>query len=463
MRKLYKEKRKRWIFVLIIIMIHAFGIGIIAQNGIVKGKIEDKSTGEPLIGATVQIQGTTKGAVADIDGKFILENISSGTYHIVVSYVSYTQQIQEIEVSSSAVTELHFYMESSSVAVDAVKVTANKRNDTELSLISNMRMGYVVSNGISKQQISRSQDKDASEVVSRVSGVTVRDGRFINVRGLDERYNVVTLNGLVAPSSESDRRAFSFDMLPSALIDNLVIYKTPAPEIPADFAGALIQIETRNTIQDNSTEVSYSTGYRYNTTFNDFYTYKGGKTDWLGFDDGTRALPSGFPDNPVKFREIADAPDESEKSKITSWGRSFNKIWSPERVRAIPDQSVSLTLQRKVRIGSLKAGNITSIGYSTGQQLREVFRAGYQAYDLVNDHPDTAYYFNDDIYTTRVRLNLLSNWVFVLGKNHQIEFRNFFNQYSDKSTLIRAGRDNYGGIDKQGTELGFVSRSIYSG
>lgn len=450
--------------VLFILMVYFSDLGgQNLQNGSVRGKIIDKSTGEPLIGATVQVEGTTMGVVADVNGNYLLNDLKAGIYRIVISYVSYKPQTLEIEIGSSAMAELNVQLESASVEVEAVKITANKRSDTELSLISGIRTSNAVTSGISKQQISRSQDKDASEVVSRVSGVTVRDGRFINVRGLDERYNVVTLNGLIAPSSESDRRAFSFDMLPSSLIDNLVIYKTPAPEIPADFAGALVQIETRNSIAENHTEISYSTGYRVNTTFNNFYTYKGGKTDWLGFDDGTRALPEGFPKSPLKFREIADSPDESEKSQITSWGRSFKKIWSPEQVRAIPDQSVSFTIQRKVKLGKLSAGNITSVGYSTGQQLREVFRAGYQAYDMVNDRPDTAYYFNDDIYTSRVRLNLLSNWMFALGKNHHIEFRNFFNQYSDKTTLIRSGRDNYGGIDKQGTELGFISRSIYSG
>jgi hypothetical protein len=463
MKNIYIGWDKRW-KILMTLLILIFGVAdISAQNGIIKGKIVDKSTGEPLIGATVLIQGTMKGTVTDLDGNYKLDDISKGNYNIVVSYVSYQQQIQHVEISGNTVSEMNFGLESSSVELDAVKVTANKRNDTELSLISSIRGGNIVASGISKQQISRSQDKDASEVVSRVSGVTIRDGRFINVRGLDERYNVVTLNGLIAPSSESDRRAFSFDMLPSALIDNLIIYKTPAPEIPADFAGAVIQIQTRNTIDANSTEISYGTGYRYNTTFNKFYTYKGGKTDWLGFDDGTRALPSGFPGSEQEFREIADNPDEADKAKLIGWGRAFNKIWSPDSKTAVPDQSVSFTMNRRFLIGRVSAGNITSLGYSTGQQYRQVFRAGYQAYDYVNDKPDTAYYFNDDIYSTKVKFNVLSNWLFVFGNNQHIEFRNFFNQFGDKTTLLRNGRDNYGGINKRGTELGFVSRSIYSG
>ena len=239
----------------ILIVLSSFNIGI-AQTGSVKGTIEDAATGETLVGATVLIQGTNKGTITDMDGNYQLNDIAQGTYNLVISYVSYEQQIQRVEVRQNTITELSISLTPSSVEMDAVKIIASKRNDTEMSLISTMRVSSLVANGISRQQISRSQDKDASEVIARVSGVTVRDGRFINVRGLDERYNVVTLNGVGAPSSESDRRAFSFDMLPSSLIDNLVLYKTPAPEIPADFAGAMVQIQTKNTVDDNSLDIS---------------------------------------------------------------------------------------------------------------------------------------------------------------------------------------------------------------
>jgi hypothetical protein len=433
-----------------------------AQNGTLKGTVTDAETGETLIGATVLIQGTTKGTVTDIDGNFTLKEITPGSYNLVISYVSYEQMIVRADIGKGSTKELNFTLKPSSVEMDAVKVVANKRSDTELSMISNLKSGNLVANGISKQQISRSQDKDASEVIGRIPGVTVRDGRFINVRGLDERYNVVLLNGSGAPSSESDRRAFSFDMIPSSLIDNLVLYKTPAPEIPADFAGAVVAIQTKNTIDDNGIDISYGTGYRYNTTFADFYTYKGGKTDWLGFDDGTRSLPDGLP-SAKDFKNMADAPNESESAQITAWGREYSKVWSPEKKKSIPDQSFSLTLNRKFLLGKVSIGNVTSLGYSTGDQFREVFRAGYLTYDAILDQPDTGYYFNDDIYSTKTKLNGLFNWNFIFGNNQRIEFRNFFNQFSDKQTIIREGRAVSDGLYKRGTELSFQSRMIYSG
>lgn len=433
-----------------------------AQNSSVKGRIEDAATGEGLIGASILIQGTTNGAVADLDGNFKLSDLHHGTYNLIISYVSYEQQIQRIEIKKDEIIELSIKLQPATVQLGEVKVVASKRSDTEMSMISTIKNGNLVTNGISKQQISRSQDKDASEVISRVPGVTVRDGKFINVRGLDERYNTVWLNGIGAPSSEADRRAFSFDMLPSSLIDNLVLYKTPAPELPADFAGAVVQIQTKSTVDDNSVDLSYATGYRQYTSFQNFYSYHGGKSDWLGFDDGSRALPADFPST-SEFRALADNPSEEDKQTITDLGRSFNKTWTPELTRAIPDQSFLVTVNRKLLAGRVSIGNVTSLGYSVANQYREIFRAGYQAYDKVNDHPDTSYYFNDDNYSTKTKLSGLFNWLFVFSNNQRIEFRNFFNQISDKTTVLREGRDFYGGSYKIGSELGFQSRSIYSG
>ena len=127
-----------------------------------------------------------------------------------------------------------------------------------------------------------------------------------------------------------------------------MLYKTPAPEIPADFAGAVVQIQTKNTVDDNSMDISYGTGYRYNTTFNDFYTYQGGKTDWLGFDDGTRDNAGRISVYTHEFRDLADNPNEAEKEKITELGRSFNKIWTPDRSPCNPRSVIRINLKPKI-------------------------------------------------------------------------------------------------------------------
>ena len=211
--------------------------------------------------------------------------------------------------------------------------------NTENAVLILIKTSNLVVSGISNQQISRSQDKDASEVVRRIPGVTIRDGRFIIVRGLIERYNTVWLNNANTPSSEADVRAFSFDAIPSNAIDRILIYKTPALELPADFAGAAIQIFTKSNADENSLSVSYSAGYNSQTTGESkFETYEGSKTDWLGYDNGKLDLPAGYPSDKNAVANLADNPTDEDRETLNTLGRSFNKEWTSTAETPIPLQ-----------------------------------------------------------------------------------------------------------------------------
>ena len=160
--------------------------------------------------------------------------------------------------SGESIAGLEIEMEEDGVALNEVVVSTYRRNDTEMSLLEGMKAQVQVASGISSQQIAKTLDRDAAEVVKRVPGISVIDDRFVVVRGLSQRYNNVWINGNSSPSLESDSRAFSFDMLPSSQIENMIIYKSPAPEIPADFAGGFIRISTKSLPLRNSIQIGYT-------------------------------------------------------------------------------------------------------------------------------------------------------------------------------------------------------------
>jgi hypothetical protein len=303
---------------LLVMLIFQFTLFSLAQNGSIKGVIVDSKTGETLIGTTVLLQGTTTGTITDFDGNYTINNITPGTYNVVYSFVSYETQIQRVQVERGAETLLNVSLSPASVDIGEVQVVAQRRTDSDISLLNTLKSGNLIVSGITAQQISRSQDSDAAEVVRRVPGITITDGRFIIVRGLIERYNSVMLNNATAPSFEADKRAFSFDAIPSGLIDNILIYKSPAPELPADFAGAAIDVQTKSAADLNSFSLSYGVRYSENTTFNsDFQTHQGSKTDWLGFDNGYRSIPDGIPTD-LEFKELYVWPNAQvylERSK----------------------------------------------------------------------------------------------------------------------------------------------------
>ena len=244
----------------------------VAQQGIIKGTVTDSKTGELLPACQLALQGTTIGGITDFDGKFELRNVTPGNYNLVFIYVSYDNLILPVSVKKGETVSLEVKLIPATLTISEVTIKAVRRTNTEMSVISDLRGSDLIANGISSQQIARSLDKDASEVIRRVPGVSIRDGRFVIVRGLTERYNTVWLNGASTPSSEIDRRAFSFDAIPSDLIDNIYIYKTPAPELPADFSGAMINIKSKTLVDKNSISFTYSAGFLQHSTFKDFYS-----------------------------------------------------------------------------------------------------------------------------------------------------------------------------------------------
>ncbi|MBA4409383.1 MAG: TonB-dependent receptor [Bacteroidota bacterium] len=438
-----------------------------AQTGVIKGTIKDANTKETLIGATVALQGTSNGAVTDFDGNFLIEKISPGSYNLVISYISYDSQIVRVEVGNGKESNVTVELKVASVDIKEVQVVAKRRDNTEVSMISNLKTGSLIVSGITAQQISKSQDKDAAEVIRRVPGITITDGRFVIVRGLIERYNSVMLNGATAPSFEADKRAFSFDAIPSGMINNILIYKSPAPELPADFAGAAINVETKSVADENSLVISYGTKYVEHTTFNsNFQTYKGGKTDWLGFSDNSRNIPSGVPSK-EGFNELyvwKDAADYLQKSdKLNTISKSFSNKWTTNSKSPFPDQNLTITLQRRFVLGKISVGNITALNFSSTSDLLNINRLEYQDYSPGQDLVIKDFDFKDQRYKESAKLGFIHNWNFLYGKNQKLEFRNFISQMGNKTTSIRNGINYYNVETLRSFDLKYETRFVYSG
>ncbi len=451
--RLYKKNTMRKILFIIGL---TFTVLNLSAQGTIKGIVTDASNGETIIACNIILQGTTLGTVTDFDGNYELSNVPAGTYNVVFSFISYEKQTAKITLKNGATEILNVSLASSDNVLNDVVVTATRRTDSEISMLTAAKASLSIANGISSQQISRSLDKDASEVVRRIPGVSIRDGKFVVVRGLTERYNSVWLNGSSTPSSESDVRAFSFDVIPSGQIDNILIYKTPAPEIPADFAGAMINIKSKSLIDGNGFTAAVSTGYQQGTTGMKFYTYEGSKTDWMGFDNTTRVLPADFPTT-AELKDLHNQTIAEEYDIINAASQSLSKVMTPFITTARPDADAQFSLNRRFTLGGVSIGNITAIGYNTSNSSTEAFRAAYWAY------PDTSYRFIQNDYTSKVRVNALSNWTLTFGDNQKIEFRNIFNNYGSKQTILKQGFDFYQSSNDRSYELGYESRLTYSG
>ncbi|MDR1407485.1 MAG: TonB-dependent receptor [Tannerella sp.] len=423
----------------------------------IQGFVRDAKTSEPLAGATVMIRGTGTGVVADVDGRYLLQGLSEGKHTLVFQFLSY--KTVEIECrTGERETRLDVSMESDDISLSEVYVSARMRSNTETAMLTTVRSLPQVANGISSAQIAKSPDRMAAEVVRRVSGVTIIDDRFIIVRGLAQRYNHAWINGLAVPSTEADSRAFPLDLVPSSQIDNLLIYKSPSPEIPGDFSGGFVKITSKSVPDENSMEFGYTTGFNTKTHGHDFRMNPGSSTDFLGFDAGKRTLSGDFP----AHLDAAGHPDAI--SRLTREG--FNNDWRVKTVTPIPDQRLSLMIARRKETSDNKMiGNVTSLTYGhTSKGVERMKNARYGIYSALADMPVFLDNYNDDQYTTDVRLGVLHNWSVVLNPFHRIEFKNLFNLLGSNRLTERTGiKDMSSMYYREQTEMRYSSRLTYSG
>ncbi len=429
-----------------------------SQTGSIQGVIKDKKTKETIVGASVYIEGTTTGSATNLEGNFEIKNLQPGTYTIVISFISYkTQKFESIKISANKASTLNVDLEEEMLVIQGVVVLAKRKTDTDISMINTIKASNLVVSGMSSQQISQSQDKDASEVVRRIPGVTIIDDRFIVVRGLVERYNSVQLNNASTPSSESDVKAFSFDVIPSSAIDRILVYKTPAPELPSEFTGANVAIFTKNIPEKTGFQISYSSAFRSGTSIEPFYKYQGSSTDKFGYDNGSRAFPSIIP-SLEDFKEIINNPTFENKQKRTEFGRAFSKIWSANESKAPIDQSLSINYSGSLNIKKIKISNISSLSYGSNFKNSVTELNSYNGYDTINDKSIISYHFIDSAYTQSVKINALSNFSIQLNENNSIDFRNLINQQGITKTTFRSGIENYRDQYIQSTELNYNQR-----
>lgn len=441
---------------LIIILAFSAPLAVLAQ-GSISGNVKDAHTGEAIIGANVLIQGTQIGASTDLEGNFLINKVAEGNYTLLVSFVTYkTHVIQNVVVENGKRVTIEVSLSEDVSELKEVVVSGTRHVGNDFSLIGAIRESKLVVTGVSSEMIIRTPDRDAAEVVKRIPGVSIMGGRFINVRGLSERYNVAMLNNAYAPSMESDRRSFAFDIIPSGQIDQLLVFKSPSPELPGDFAGGVVKIITKSIPDENNLTVGYAMGYRTGTTGEDFLFAERKGSQMFGFNSGSHDLPSDFPKD---VRLLS----ETQRARA---GRTLNNEWVPQKNNAFLDQSFSINGGVKFQIKNIEVGNITAVNLSQSRTSLSVSRRDFDQYDFSNKQADPRYAYVDNQNNLNVRLGIIHNWAFKLNDKNTIEFKNLFNQINNSQYIYRTGLDytnSNNGLPQAFGGFSDIYRGVYSG
>ncbi|MEJ6616599.1 MAG: carboxypeptidase-like regulatory domain-containing protein [Crocinitomicaceae bacterium] len=341
-----------WSKVVVLIVAISFS-AISFGQGIIRGKVTDNSNSAPIPFAKVKIQGLNAGANTDFDGEYQIK-IEPGTYELVFSmssegFIDFTQEVtitdSEVKIINASLSKDQKVIEIGEMQVSANKIEGAK---TVAADDARRRDEKGATEGVTTEQMKERGVTTAVEAVQMAPGLSIEDGKSVYVRGLGDRYTKTILNGMDLPGLDPDRNSVQMDIFPATIIDNITVYKTFTPNLSGDFTGGLVDITTKDFPSERTLYFSAGLGYNTATTFNkDYFSYKGGKLDFLAFDDGTRTLPIN------EFTKLSN-PVLGESSLETAT-RQFNPTMATEQSSNFLNQNYSISYGDRMNFKKSKA------------------------------------------------------------------------------------------------------------
>jgi outer membrane receptor for ferrienterochelin and colicin len=413
--------------------------------GILRGVVIEARTGEPMIGASVVIDGTTIGTITDFDGNYTL-NAPVGTHTIKISYISYqTKTFEGVSIKSKEVTKLDAKLADASVQLTTVTVSAKRKTNTVNALMVMKQKSATLIDGISSEQISKMSDGDAAAAIKRVTGVTVQGGKYVYVRGLSDRYSKITLNGAEIPGLDPNKNTVQMDMFPSNIVEQLKISKTFSPDLPGDATGGHVDIVTKDFPDKFTLQASASFGYNPQANLNDeFLAYEGGKNDWLGLDDGTRDAPSEAINASKKYNGLYyQIGSDYGYSIMEDVATSFSDVWEPTEEQSFIDQSYKFALGNQGSFLGKTLGYNLALSYSNSY---DYFSEGYSSIreDIRNtENPSALREVEDRKGSQQVRVGGFLSTNLKLSNNHKLGLVLMRNHAGESMSSVREGAFPY--------------------
>ena len=423
------------------------------QPGRVVGRILDAQNAQPLANAQVYLSDGSLGALTALDGRYVIRDVPAGTYSVTAQLIGYaTKTVTGVEVGAGRSAVLDITMESQAVMLEEIFITSEAQRGSTTSLMTERKLSVVVSDAIGADQISRSPDGDAAAALKRVPGLSVVDGKYAYVRGLGERYSGTTLNGAPLASPEMDRKVIPLDLIPSGLLQSIVTSKSYSPDQPGDYAGGLVQLRTRDFPSDMILDVSASGSWNSAATLQSHLGYSGGGLDFLGFDDGTRDIPSLIP------RDVRVTSTNFSDEQLQEMGRAFRGDWGPTSAKLPLDGGLSLSFGDDYDFGEAqRAGFIASANYSSGHSVRRnLIERVFNTAGALSPEAD----YSGSVADRSVTMGGLLNFTYQPRPSDQIKLATVYSHSSNDVSRLLEGYNHDKNTNIQNYRIQFLEQSL---
>lgn len=444
----------------------------ITPHGKIQGRIVGTDTGEPIGFADISlIPADTSlrpvGGLTNGDGTFLLE-APPGRYTLQIRALSYSlKRVEGVTLLAGQLLPFSTALQPQAIQQKEIVVEAKARQNTERSLLTARKKAAAVGDAVSAEQVRKSPDKDAAEVLRRVTGLSVSEGKYVFVRGLGERYSSTEIDGVRVASPEQNKRVVPLDLVPANLLENIVVQKSYTADRPAEFGGGDVQVHTKDFPGARTWSLSVSQGYAEGVTMKQRSTYESSRADIFGFGAGDRAIPDAVL-NASGNRALVFSFNPSTgftKAQLAQFAKSFSDTWSPYSVRTMPNSSYSATYGDELRLFGHPLGLIESWSLSRGFDHRDESQRLYRS-----SSADTVYDYEVSRFTESVQLGGISGLSYRLSPAHAIHLRGLFTNSADDEVRTYHGYDHNQTeattgqwAEHIGTRLMYVQRSILSG
>ncbi len=428
----------------------------------VRGKVVKDEDGAPVADARIFARGSAAETKTDENGLFELD-VPEGKYALSIIHSDFnTQTIDGVLHPGDEAEPIEVGLTPSALALRDYTVTAPRVEGSLSAMLDQRKKMNAVSDVIGAEQISRSGDSDAAAALKRVTGLTVVDGKYIYVRGMGERYSSSLINGSTLPSPEPERRVVPLDMFPTDLFQGVVVQKTYSPDMPGEFGGGVIMLQTKGVPDEFVLKVGMSGGYHVGTTFERGLMYDGGDTDWLGIDDGSRAMP----DEVARATE-GEALLESDRfssrgytsEELEEYGEAMPNNWEVYRDKVPMDAGLDLTAGYGFRAGVMKIGLMGGLTYGNDWDLQRKQKNYYIV--GAGDHLELQHSYDFETLTNSIDLGTIFNFGLGITDDHLIQSTTLLVRTTDNETRMYHGPNRDVATNIEATRQRWLERQLF--
>lgn len=425
----------------------------------VTGVVRDDSNNITLPGVPVEVIGN--GTVyTDVDGRYVLD-LAPGSHDLRVTLEGYEPRTIHVTVPAGS----RAIDANVGLAMSRFAETVTVRGDASVDAVTSSaeaqiverKNSAVITDNLGSQEMKKNADSDAAAAMQRVTGLSVVDNQYVFVRGLGERYSNTTLAGSTLPTTEPDKKVVPLDLFPAGLLDSVQVSKSYSPDRSAEFAGGLVQINPLKFPNRPVLDFSYGLNFYSNATGKSLPLSPLGRRDWLGFDDGARALPAGMPSNKIVRRGVYTPDVGYLPEQTATFGRLLDNQWRPVAADGAPGQNWGAVFGN--RFG--KFGLVASAMHSYKEQYVEEDRAFYRVGDSATELEAVSDY-HMKTGTQRAQLGAVANLSYQFSTNHRVSLENFYSHSGRDEGRTFEGPNTENNFYYYNSRLQFIEEGLMS-